>query len=79
MYKINFLFTDLSLCDKIKNKQKEEVSMQKIIAINCSRDNRTRFNPEHKKERHKTLFPENKKRPSRWGKQMVSNLWMNKK
>lgn len=36
--------------------------MKKIIAINCSpRSTWTMFDPEHKKQRHETVFPEDKK------------------
>jgi hypothetical protein len=33
------------------------------------------FNPEHKKARHETVFPENKKKAFALGEQMVSGAW----
>lgn len=40
-----------------------------------SRYNWTMFNPEHKKERHETVFPEDKKKAFALGEQMVSGAW----
>ena len=50
--------------------------MKKIVAINCSlRFAWTMFNPEHKKERHETVFPEDKKKAFILGAEMVSAPW----
>ena len=35
----------------------------------------TMFNPEHKKERHETVFPEDKKKAFALGEQMVNDSW----
>ena len=49
--------------------------MKKIVAINCSpRSNWTMFDPEHMKQRHETVFPEDKKKAFALGGEMVSNI-----
>ena len=40
-----------------------------------SRYNWTMFEPEHKKERHETVFPENRQKAFTLGEQMVSEPW----
>ena len=84
---VNFLFTVLSRCDKIKENRQEEISKKivgptKILISSdilqthdCSRYNWTMFDPEHKKERHEKVFPEDKKKAYALGEQMVTTLW----
>ena len=55
------------------------ISSDTLQVKDYSRYNWTMFNPEHKKERHETVFPEDKKNAFALGEQMVSNPWMNEK
>ena len=52
--------------------------MKKIIAINCSPRtawNTVTIDPEHKKERHETVFSEDKKKAFNLGVEMVTTPW----
>ncbi len=51
------------------------ISSDTLQVKDYSRYNWTMFNPEAKKERHKKVFPEDKKKAFDLGKQMVSNPW----
>ena len=51
------------------------ISSDTLQVKDYSRYNWTMFNPEHKKERHETVFPEDKPKAFALGKQMVSNPW----
>ena len=51
------------------------ISSDTLQVKDYSRYNWTMFDPEHKKERHETVFPEDKKKAFALGEQMVSNSW----
>ena len=51
------------------------ISSDTLQVKDYSRYNWTMFNPEHKKERHETVFPEDKKKAFALGEQMVNNPW----
>ena len=51
------------------------ISSDTLQVKDYSRYNWTMFNPEAKKERHETVFPEDKKKAFALGKQMVSGAW----
>ena len=51
------------------------ISSDTLQVKDYSRYNWTMFNPEHKKERHETVFPEDKKKAFALGEQMVSGAW----
>lgn len=51
------------------------ISSDTLQVKDYSRYNWTMFNPEHKKERHETVFPEDKKKSFSLGEQMVSGAW----
>jgi multimeric flavodoxin WrbA len=51
------------------------ISTDTLQVKDYSRYNWTMFNPEHKKERHEAVFPEDKKKAFALGGQMVSNSW----
>ena len=51
------------------------ISSDTLQVKDYSRYNWTMFNPEHKKERHETVFPEDKKKALALGEQMVSGTW----
>ena len=51
------------------------ISSDTLQVKDYSRYNWTMFNPEHKKERHETVFPEDKQKAFALGEQMVSNPW----
>ena len=51
------------------------ISTDTLQVKDYSRYNWTMFNPEHKKERHEAVFPEDKKKEFALGGQMVSNSW----
>ena len=55
------------------------ISSDTLQVKDYSRYNWTMFDPEHKKARHETVFPEDKKKAFALGEQMVSNPWMNEK
>ena len=55
------------------------ISSDTLQVTNYSRYNWTMFDPEHKKARHETVFPEDKKKAFALGEQMVSNPWINEK
>ena len=55
------------------------ISSDTLQVKDYGRYNWTMFDPEHKKERHETVFPEDKKKAFVLGEQMVSNPWMNEK
>jgi len=51
------------------------ISSDTLQVKDYSRYNWTMFDPEHKKERHETVFPEDKKKAFALGEQMVSIPW----
>lgn len=51
------------------------ISSDTLQVKDYSRYNWTMFNPEAKKERHETVFPEDKKKAFALGEQMVSGTW----
>ena len=51
------------------------ISSDTLQVKDYSRYNWTMFNPEHKQERHETVFPEDKKKAFALGEQMVSRAW----
>ena len=51
------------------------ISSDTLQVKDYSRYNWTMFDPEHKKERHKTVFQEDKKKAFALGEQMVNNPW----
>ena len=51
------------------------ISSDTLQVKDYSRYNWTMFNPEHKKERHDKVFPEDKKKAFALGEQMVSGAW----
>jgi len=51
------------------------ISSDTLQVKDYSRYNWTMFDPEHKKERHETVFPEDKKKAFALGEQMVSRPW----
>ena len=51
------------------------ISSDTLQVKDYSRYNWTMFNPEHKKERHEKVFPEDKKKAFALGEQMVSGAW----
>ena len=51
------------------------ISSDTLQVKDYSRYNWTIFDPEHKKERHETVFPEDKKKALALGEQMVSGTW----
>ena len=51
------------------------ISSDTLQVKDYSRYNWTMFDPEHKKERHETVFPEDKKKVFALGAQMASNPW----
>ena len=51
------------------------ISSDTLQVKDYSRYNWTMFDPEHKKERHETVFPEDKKKALALGEQMASNSW----
>ena len=51
------------------------ISSDTLQVKDYSRYNWTMFDPEHKKERHEAVFPEDKKKAFTLGGQMVSNAW----
>ena len=51
------------------------ISSDTLQVKDYSRYNWTMFDPEHKKERHETVFPEDKKKAFALGEQMASNSW----
>ena len=51
------------------------ISSDTLQVKDYSRYNWTIFDPEHKKERHETVFPEDKKKALALGEQMASNSW----
>jgi len=51
------------------------ISSDTLQVKDYSRYNWTMFNPEHKKERHEMVFPEDKRKAFALGAQMVSNPW----
>ena len=51
------------------------VSSDTLQVKDYSRYNWTMFNPEHKKQRHETVFPEDKKKAFIMGEEMVSIPW----
>lgn len=51
------------------------ISSDTLQVKDYSRYNWTMFNPEHKKERHQAVFPEDKKKAFALGGQMASNAW----
>ena len=51
------------------------ISSDTLQVKDYSRYNWTMFNPEHKKERHETVFPEDKKKAFDLGAQMVRGAW----
>ena len=55
------------------------ISSDTLQVKDYSRYNWTMFEPEHKKARHETVFPEDMKKAFALGEQMVSNPWMNEK
>ena len=55
------------------------ISSDTLQVKDYSRYNWTMFDPEHKKERHEAVFPEDKKKAFALGEQMASNPWMNEK
>ena len=54
---------------------KLQISSDTLQVKDYSRYNWTMFNPEHKKERHETVFPEDKKKAFALGEQMVKGSW----
>ena len=51
------------------------ISSDTLQVKDYSRYNWTMFNPEHKKERHENVFPEDKKKAFAMGEQMVNGTW----
>ena len=51
------------------------ISSDTLQVKDYSRYNWTMFDPEHKKERHETVFPEDKKKAFALGEQMVCGIW----
>ena len=51
------------------------ISSDTLQVKDYSHYNWTMFNPEHKKERHETVFPEDKKKAFALGEQMVTTPW----
>ena len=51
------------------------ISSDTLQVKDYSRYNWTMFDPEHKKERHETVFPEDKRNAFALGEQMVSGAW----
>lgn len=51
------------------------ISSDTLQVKDYSRYNWTMFNPEHKKQRHESVFPEDKKKAFALGVQMVSGYW----
>ena len=51
------------------------ISSDTLQVKDYSRYNWTMFDPEHKKERYETVFPEDKKKAFALGEQMVSGAW----
>ena len=51
------------------------ISSDTLQVKDYSRYNWTMFDPEHKKERHETVFPKDKKKAFALGEQMVSGAW----
>ena len=51
------------------------ISSDTLQVKDYSRYNWTMFDPEHKKERHETVFPEDQKKAFDLGEQMVSEPW----
>ena len=51
------------------------ISSDTLQVKDYSRYNWTMFNPEAKKERYETVFPEDKKKAFALGEQMVSGAW----
>ena len=51
------------------------ISSDTLQVKDYSRYNWTMFDPEHKKERHETMFPEDTKKAFALGEQMVSGVW----
>lgn len=51
------------------------ISSDTLQVNDYSRYNWTMFNPEHKKERHENVFPEDKKKAFAMGEQMVNETW----
>lgn len=51
------------------------ISSDTLQVNDYSRYNWTMFNPEHKKERHENVFPEDKKKAFAMGEQMVNGTW----
>ena len=51
------------------------ISSDTLQVKDYSRYNWTMFNPEHKQERHETVFPEDKKKAFALGEQMVRGSW----
>ena len=55
------------------------ISSDTLQVKDYSRYNWSMFDPDHKKQRHETVFPEDKKRAFVLGGQMVGSPWMNEK
>lgn len=51
------------------------ISSDTLQVKDYSRYNWTMFDPEHKKERHENVFPEDKKKAFAMGEQMVNGTW----
>ena len=51
------------------------ISSDTLQVKDYSRYNWTMFDPEHKKERHEAVFPEDKKKAFALGEQMVNGIW----
>ena len=51
------------------------ISSDTLQVNDYSRYNWTMFDPEHKKERHENVFPEDKKKAFAMGEQMVNGTW----
>ena len=51
------------------------ISADTLQVKDYSRYNWTMFDPEHKKQRHETVFPEDKKKAFALGAEMVSDIW----
>ena len=51
------------------------ISSDTLQVKDYSRYNWTMFDPEHKKNRHETVFPEDKKKAYSLGEQMVNDYW----
>ena len=51
------------------------ISSDTLQVKDYSRYNWTMFDPEHKKERHEDVFPEDKKKAYSLGEQMVTGVW----